>query len=487
MAFYLGEICQHGAAYSSRSSGSLACSMEDEYCLSSSTDALECSEDMSCDAEQNSDDACDELNGEQIAGSAHLCGSINRDVDVHLGTLIRADLGSQQEIYASDKQVLYRAIYAVPQSISCELPYASASEATQVTDTRVKQADCAATLAERVYSGWPESSLVERRLLVAWMLELTGAAQLQRETLFLATSLLDRFMAASVGSTFEPPERLLQLLAMACVSIAMKFEEVVPLHSADLVRLAIDHETGAPLYQISDLGQMEWRLLWMVNWRARAPTSLSFLQYFLHCCGGTFFPYDMMGWTALCPADGVSTRAATGKPPVGRTSKGGVRRKKGGVPAAVSILPDGVETWAHRILDAALLHHCDLVHCQSTVALASLVLAERTVVAAAAAAGVANPRPPRPSRPVPYLSVSAIPIVLRGPCMRAVQTGTGLSIDELAPNLEPCLALLERVWVMEQQQHGLAQPQVVPLQPPSPPYRQLQRSQPVSGCALEQP
>ncbi|GIL56351.1 hypothetical protein Vafri_11725 [Volvox africanus] len=250
MTFFVGEICQHGVAYSSRSSTSLACSMEDECCLSSSTDAIEGSEDMFFYAEESSDDACDELYGRQLAVCAHPCGSTDRDVDVHLSALIRADLGSQQEIYACDKHVFYRAINAAPQSNSCAWHCVAASGASQITDTSLLQVRCAPTLAERVYSGWPESSLADRRLLVAWMSELARAAQLQRETLFLATSLLDRYMAANVGSTIESPERLLQLLAMACVSIAMKFEEVVPLHSADLVGLAVDDVTGTPLYQV---------------------------------------------------------------------------------------------------------------------------------------------------------------------------------------------------------------------------------------------
>jgi hypothetical protein len=54
---------------------------------------------------------------------------------------------------------------------------------------------------ERVYGGWPESSLQDRRLLVGWMMELTCAAGMQRETLYLAASLLDRFLASSWGSS----------------------------------------------------------------------------------------------------------------------------------------------------------------------------------------------------------------------------------------------------------------------------------------------
>ncbi|GLI60111.1 hypothetical protein VaNZ11_002157 [Volvox africanus] len=484
MASFVGGVCQHGAAYSSRSSTSLPCPMEDEYCLSSSTDAIECSEDMSDYAEESSDDASDELYGRQRAGCAHPYESTNRDMDVHLGALIRADLGSQQEIYPCDKHVFYRAIYAASQSNSCAWPCVAVSGASQITDTRRKQAHCSPTLAERVYSGWPESSLADRRLLVAWMSELARAAQLQRETLFLATSLLDRYMAANVASTTEPPERLLQLLAMACVSIAMKFEEVVPLHGADLVGLAVDDVTGAPLYQMSDLGHMEWRLLWMVNWRARAPTSLSFLQYFLYCCGsctgasGAVSPSDTLDWASLYPADGVGGAAiAFAAADVVSAPKGSLRRKKGGAPAAASPgaaangLPDSLETWAHRILDVALLHHCDLVHCQSTVAMASLVLAERTAAAAAVATEVVVRRPLRPPPLVPYLiRAGAVPVVSPyGPCSSAVQTGTGLSLDELAPNLEPCLDLLERAWMAEQQQQqqwGLLQPRVVLLQPP---------------------
>ncbi|GIL56352.1 hypothetical protein Vafri_11726, partial [Volvox africanus] len=110
-----------------------------------------------------------------------------------------------------------------------------------------------------------------------------------------------------------------------------------------------------------------------------------FLQYFLYCCGsctgasGALSPYDTMGWASLYPAEGVGGAATTPTADgIVSAPKGArPRREKGGAPAAawtsaaVNELPDSLETWAHRILDVALLHHCDLVHYQSTVAMAS--------------------------------------------------------------------------------------------------------------------
>ncbi|GFR42857.1 hypothetical protein Agub_g3848, partial [Astrephomene gubernaculifera] len=124
--------------------------------------------------------------------------------------------------------------------------------------------------------GWPVRSLGDRQLLVGWMRELAAAGGLQRDTLWGAVGLMDRFvLASSSGSSspvsaalstassspslfsssprdhegvcttagpgrgsgcgpgsgsecdggFFPPQRMLQLLAIACMSVAMKFEE----------------------------------------------------------------------------------------------------------------------------------------------------------------------------------------------------------------------------------------------------------------------
>ncbi|KAG2436976.1 hypothetical protein HYH02_011408 [Chlamydomonas schloesseri] len=176
------------------------------------------------------------------------------------------------------------------------------------------------------------------------MLALCRAARMTRETFCLAASLLDRYVAeccAAMGDRGYPGESTLQLLAMACLSLAMKYEEVAPLHSADLLRLAVDPATGALLYTAGDLGRMEWLVMQMVSWRVRAPTPASFLML-------------------LLPACGVNTSAA---------SSLSEAPSDGSVPVLVQL--------ATCLLDLCVLRAPELPFQPSTTAVACLLLAER--------------------------------------------------------------------------------------------------------------
>ncbi|EFN51503.1 hypothetical protein CHLNCDRAFT_18031, partial [Chlorella variabilis] len=61
-----------------------------------------------------------------------------------------------------------------------------------------------------------------RRTAASWLVEVTCEFRLHNETLWLAISLLDRFLSASKGV----PRTQLQLVGVACMLIAAKHEEV---------------------------------------------------------------------------------------------------------------------------------------------------------------------------------------------------------------------------------------------------------------------
>ncbi|GLC42521.1 hypothetical protein PLESTB_001106900 [Pleodorina starrii] len=112
---------------------------------------------------------------------------------------------------------------------------------------------------------------------VSWLIQVVSAIGLTRETLHTAISLMDRFVA---GTEAHPPETVLQLLALGCLSVASKHEEVAQ-HSSDWwVGLAVDGE-GRALYERLDLHRMEWLLLETVEWRIRVPNMLTFLRQYL--------------------------------------------------------------------------------------------------------------------------------------------------------------------------------------------------------------
>lgn len=117
-----------------------------------------------------------------------------------------------------------------------------------------------------------------RATAVSWMVEVAAGVGLQHETLFAAVSHLDRFLAQT---EIVPPTKMLQLLALACVSLAAKQEEVPQYHVDHWLQLAVDGERQL-LFRREDLQKMEWLVLETLEWRLRAPTAHSFLQHFVH-------------------------------------------------------------------------------------------------------------------------------------------------------------------------------------------------------------
>jgi cyclin A len=60
-------------------------------------------------------------------------------------------------------------------------------------------------------------------MLVDWLVEVVDEFQLGQETLFLAVTLLDRFMSVKPVLCCQ-----LQLLGITCLWVAAKYEEVLP-------------------------------------------------------------------------------------------------------------------------------------------------------------------------------------------------------------------------------------------------------------------
>lgn len=117
-----------------------------------------------------------------------------------------------------------------------------------------------------------------RATAVSWMVEVACGVGLQQETLFAAVSHMDRFLCQT---EIVPPTKMLQLLALACVSLAAKQEEVPQYHIDHWLQLAVDGERQL-LFRREDLQKMEWLVLETLEWRLRAPTTHSFLQHFLN-------------------------------------------------------------------------------------------------------------------------------------------------------------------------------------------------------------
>lgn len=96
---------------------------------------------------------------------------------------------------------------------------------------------------------------------------------------YLSINYLDRFL-----SVYELPKGIvwmMQLLAVACLSLAAKMEETE-------VPVSLDLQVGESkfVFEARTIQRMELLVLGTLNWRMQAVTPFSFLDYFLHKING---------------------------------------------------------------------------------------------------------------------------------------------------------------------------------------------------------
>lgn len=108
-----------------------------------------------------------------------------------------------------------------------------------------------------------------RSVLMNWLVKAAADFQLNGETLSLAVSNVDRFL-----STVIIRRSKLQLLGIASLLIAAKFEEVLPPEVPDLVAIA------AGAYSKKELVRMERQMLKHLYFDVAVPTTYYFLQRF---------------------------------------------------------------------------------------------------------------------------------------------------------------------------------------------------------------
>ncbi|PNH08276.1 Cyclin-D-2 [Tetrabaena socialis] len=282
------------------------------------------------------------------------------------------------------------------------LPIAGASHmAFMASDTRETIRNELARLNELRYApDRPEAqrfACCDRPRVVSWMVEVVTAVGLSEETLHSAVSLLDRFVQ---GTETLPPEHVLQLLALACVSIAAKHEEVAQHRADDWVGLAVDSDNN-PLYLRDDLQRMEWLLLETVEWRIRVPSALTFLRHYHHAL-----------------AHGPASPGVVPSDPAGLAA---------------------FKACSNFLAELSLMYDTFLSYGYSTVAAACLVLAEWTSQGAAPAtpAGPAGPG----GAAVPAAPAAA-PVIRTVAALTAV---AGVDVAALAPNLASCVEVLHQL------------------------------------------
>jgi len=116
----------------------------------------------------------------------------------------------------------------------------------------------------------PEVNSKMRSILVDWMIEVSDEYKLHEETLFLAITLIDRFL-----SSMSIARQSFQLLGTTALFISSKYEEIYPPDINEFVYITDDSYTK---YQVLN---MEKVLLKALSFDVSSPTSHYFLQKYL--------------------------------------------------------------------------------------------------------------------------------------------------------------------------------------------------------------
>ena len=116
-----------------------------------------------------------------------------------------------------------------------------------------------------------------RNAMVNWLCQISDALSLNRDTVGLAMSLLDRFLSTNTESAKKAlaDKHKFQLASITTYYIAVKVNEPVALGLDMLVKLC------RGFYEQSAIMKMENDILFSLEWRISAPTPLDFMRHIL--------------------------------------------------------------------------------------------------------------------------------------------------------------------------------------------------------------
>jgi cyclin B len=108
-----------------------------------------------------------------------------------------------------------------------------------------------------------------RAILLDWLVEVHLKYNMRALTLSLTINLIDRYLAV-----VSVPRKRLQLVGVAALMIAAKYEEITPPQLHEYVYITDN------AYKKKDLIQMECTMLQVMSFRVVVPTTANFLEYF---------------------------------------------------------------------------------------------------------------------------------------------------------------------------------------------------------------
>ncbi|XP_062216336.1 cyclin-SDS-like isoform X2 [Phragmites australis] len=128
-----------------------------------------------------------------------------------------------------------------------------------------------------MYSSMPGSHcrlVVEQRVvMVNWIIEHSNVMKLQPATMFMGIGLMDRFLTRGYVKSM----RNLQLLGIACITLATRIEENQPYNCV----LQKKFKVGFNTYSRSEIVAMEWLVQEVLNFQCFVTTTHHFLWFYL--------------------------------------------------------------------------------------------------------------------------------------------------------------------------------------------------------------
>ncbi|KAI3796287.1 hypothetical protein L1987_38954 [Smallanthus sonchifolius] len=116
--------------------------------------------------------------------------------------------------------------------------------------------------------------VVQQRLqMVHWIMEQSTNKDLQKETMFLGVSLLDRFLSKG----YFKSQMELEIAGIACLTLATRLEENQPYNSIQQKLFNV----GSNEYRRSEVVAMEWLVQEVLSFQCYLPTIYNFLWFYL--------------------------------------------------------------------------------------------------------------------------------------------------------------------------------------------------------------
>lgn len=109
----------------------------------------------------------------------------------------------------------------------------------------------------------------DRQKAIEWMIDVHSTLELKRETLYTGVSLFDRYI-----ELISPPSEMLGLLALTCIFVGYKYEEVAYLFKEVLALRSFQGQ----FHEIDEIYEYEMVLLTSLGWRLSYLGPISFVD-----------------------------------------------------------------------------------------------------------------------------------------------------------------------------------------------------------------